>query len=96
MDRWLRLGLVVSIVATSAVRAASYDGYIRAANVGEHVEDVRVNIEDRDTINVVTSFKRSEPSGTVHMLKVDGDLSVKATAHDGNGFQYILGACPGN
>jgi protocatechuate 3,4-dioxygenase beta subunit len=89
MNRLLRLGLVVSIVAMSAVRAASYDGFIRAANVGEHVEDVRVNIEDRHTVNVVTSFLRSDPSGTTHTLKVAGDLSLKATTHDANGFQYI-------
>jgi protocatechuate 3,4-dioxygenase beta subunit len=89
MDRLLRLGLVFSIVAMSAVHAASYDGFIRAANVDEHVEDVRVNIEDRHTINVVTSFMRSDPSGTIHTLKIEGDLSLKATSHDANGFQYI-------
>jgi protocatechuate 3,4-dioxygenase beta subunit len=89
MDRLASLSLVVSILAMSAVRAASYDGFVRAANVGEHVEDVRVNIEDRHTVNVVTSFMRSDPSGTIHTLKIEGDLSLKATAHDANGFQSI-------
>jgi len=89
MDRLVRLGLFVSIAAMSTVRAASYDGFIRTANVGEHVEDVRINIEDRHTVNVVTSFVRSDPSGTVHTLKVEGDLSLRATTHDANGFQYI-------
>ncbi len=79
MDRFLRLGLVVSIVAMSAVRAASHDGFIRAANVDEHVDDVRVNIDDRRTVNLVTAFSRADPDGTVHTLEIDGDLSLKAT-----------------
>jgi protocatechuate 3,4-dioxygenase beta subunit len=89
MHTFLRLGFVVSIVAMSAVRAAGYDGFVRAANVDEHVDDVRVNIEDRRTVNVATSFVRSDPSGTVHTLKVEGDLGLKETSTDRNGLPYI-------
>jgi len=80
--------LLVTIAAVSAVRAASYDGFIRAANVGEHVDDVRVNIEDRRVVNVVTSFKQSDPSGTVHTVQIEGDLGLKSTLTAANGFQY--------
>jgi protocatechuate 3,4-dioxygenase beta subunit len=72
------LGLAVAIGAISAVRAASLDGYVRAANVNEHVEDVRVNIGDQRTVNLVTAFAVTDPDGTTHTLKIDGDLSLKA------------------
>jgi len=79
MDRLVGLGLAVSIGAMSAVRAASYDGFVRAPNINEHVEDVRVNIEDRGTVNLVTAFSITDPDGTIHNLKINGDLSLKAT-----------------
>ena len=79
MGTSLRLGLVVSIVAMSVVHAASYDGFIRAPNVDEHVDDVRINIDDRRTVDLVTVFSRADPVGTVHTLEIEGDLSLKAT-----------------
>jgi protocatechuate 3,4-dioxygenase beta subunit len=79
MHRVLRLGLVVSIVAMSTARATSYDGFIRAANVDEHVDDVRVNIDDRPTVDLVTAFSRADPEGTVHTLAIEGALSLKVT-----------------
>ena len=69
-----RLGLIASFVLVSTARADHLGGYVRAATVDEHIEDIRINIEDRRLVNVVTSFMRSDPYGTVHTLKVDGDL----------------------
>jgi protocatechuate 3,4-dioxygenase, beta subunit len=80
MNRVLRHGLVLSIVAMSAARAASYDGFIRAANVDEHVDDVRVNIDDRPTVDLVTTFSRADPEGTAHTLAIEDALSLKVTA----------------
>src|ERR1700683_285654 len=79
MDILVTLALVFSIVAMSSGRAATPDGFIRAASVNEHVDDVRVNIEDKRTVDLVTASSRTAPVGAVHTLKINGDLSLKAT-----------------
>jgi protocatechuate 3,4-dioxygenase beta subunit len=79
MNRFARLGLIASMVLVVPAHAGHLDGYVRAANGDEHVEDIRINIEDRRLVNVVTSFMRSDPNGTVHTLKVYRDLQIKAT-----------------
>jgi protocatechuate 3,4-dioxygenase beta subunit len=73
------LGVVFSIVGFTAIQASGMDGFIHAPKVNEHVDDVRVNIEDRRTVEVVTAFSRTDAEGTVHTLPVDHDLSLKAT-----------------
>jgi protocatechuate 3,4-dioxygenase beta subunit len=63
----------------TTVRAAGTDGSIRAPGINEHVDDVRVNIEDRRTVDLVAAFARTDPDGTVHTLRIDHDLSLKET-----------------
>jgi protocatechuate 3,4-dioxygenase beta subunit len=79
MIRFERLGLIASLLMVSTVLARGLDGYVQAAKVDEHVEDIRINIEDRRLVNVVTTFMRSDPNGTIHIVKVDRDLQIKAT-----------------
>jgi hypothetical protein len=55
------------------------DGFIHAPKVDEHVDDVRVNIGDRRTVEVATAFSRTDADGTTHTLPIDHDISLKAT-----------------
>jgi protocatechuate 3,4-dioxygenase beta subunit len=89
MYKFLSLGLAISIIMVSTVRAAGVDGFIRAANGDEHVDDIRVNIDDRRTVDLVTAFSRAEPVGAVHTLEIDGGLSLKATSWIGGGVPQI-------
>ena len=73
------LGVVFSIAGFTAIQAASMDGFIHAPKVDEHVDDVRVNIEDRRTVEVATAFSRIDAEGTFHTLPIDHDLNLKAT-----------------
>ncbi|HEV2704027.1 MAG TPA: hypothetical protein VGV09_20545 [Steroidobacteraceae bacterium] len=68
----------MSLLAITAVRAGSPTATVRAANVNEFVEDVRVNIADQRTIEVFTAFSRSDPEGTVHKAKIDDRYSVES------------------
>jgi protocatechuate 3,4-dioxygenase beta subunit len=89
MHRLPSLGLVASIVIVSTVSAASIDGFIPAATVNEHVDDVRVNIEDRRTVDLVTAFSRTDPVGTIRTLNIDRDLSLKSTLWTSAGIPEI-------
>lgn len=89
MHRYLIPALVVSIAMVSSVHAAGTEGLIRAANGDEHVEDVRVNVEDRRTVHWVSVFSRAEPVGTVHTFQVDHDLSLKATSLAASGVPQV-------
>src|ERR1700729_2360354 len=73
------LGVVFSIAGFTAIQAASMDGFIHAPKVDEHVDDVRVNIEDRRTVEVATAFSRTDSDGTVKTSPVDHDLILRET-----------------
>ncbi len=79
MARLVRISVIASVAAMSVVRAASYDGFVRTPNINEHVDDVRVNIEDQRTLNWVSAFSITDPNGTIHNLRLNGELTLKAT-----------------
>lgn len=89
MYRLVSLALCLMMVA--AARATSSGGLVHAANVNDYVDDVRVNLEDRRTVGLIFTFSRTDPNGASRTLKVDGDLSLKASVSSlPNGNRYVV------
>jgi protocatechuate 3,4-dioxygenase beta subunit len=87
MYRFLSLALCLALVATADAGAG--EGFVRGADVNQYVDDVRVNIEDRRTVDLVFSFTRTDPDGTNRTLEVDRDLNLKATVWSFQGTREI-------
>lgn len=89
----LTLLAICSFVAVApASRAAPVEGFIHAPHLNEHVDDIKINIEDRRSVEVTSAFTRTDPDGASHTSPIDDNLSFKTVYYHDDGVPGIRGA----
>jgi protocatechuate 3,4-dioxygenase beta subunit len=94
MRTWTALLLVsATVVMARPACADPVSGLIHAPAVNEHLDEIKLNIDDKRSIEVLSAFARTDPDGTSHITQIDDHLSYKTLYYIGeDGVPGIGGA----